>query len=469
MSKTVELPQENKMGIMPENKLLLSMAIPMMLSMLVQALYNIVDSIFVAQIEENALTAVSLAFPMQNLLIAVGVGFGVGVNALLSRFLGERNFEQANRTAMQGVLLAIASYVLVLLIGLFGTELYMRSQINIPEIIDYGVTYLRICCIWSFGMFGQIIFERLLQSTGRTTLAMATQLIGAIINIIMDPILIFGWLGFPEMGIAGAAIATVLGQIVGAGMGLLLNIKFNKEIHLRLRDLLPDRTLLGRIMKISIPSIIMSAISSVMTFIMNIILVGFTETAAAVFGIYFKLQSFVFMPVFGLNNAMVPIIAYNYGAGKPERMRKTMKLSMMYAVLIMLLGLAVFQIIPEKLLLFFDASPHLLEIGVPALRIISLSFIFAGYCIISSSTCQALGYSMYSLWLSLLRQLVVLVPAAYLLSLTGVLRNVWLSFPIAEIVSVIIATIFIRRALKKVETELHMLSIPTMKTVPSDK
>lgn len=449
MSNNNAVISENKMGVVPENKLLLSMAIPMMISMLVQALYNVVDSVFVSRISEDALTAVSLSFPMQNLLIAVGVGFGVGVNALLSRYLGEKRTDAANLVAMQGILLAIGSYILFLLIGLFAIDFYMRSQIDIQQIIDYGTQYLRICCIYSFGVFAQIIFERLLQSTGRTMLCMATQLTGAVINIVLDPILIFGLLGFPKMGIAGAAIATVTGQIIGAAMAAVLNLTKNKEIQLRLVNIKPNINLLKRIMVISVPSIVMASISSVMTFILNIILVAFTETAAAVFGVYFKLQSFVFMPVFGLNNGMVPIVAYNYGARNNSRVLKTMRLGIIYAVCIMLIGLTVFQVFPATLLRLFDASADMIEIGVPALRIISLSFIFAGYCIISSSVCQALGYSIYSLWLSLLRQICVLVPAAYLLSLTGVLRNVWFSFPIAEIVSVVIATVFIRHVLKK--------------------
>ena len=431
------------MGVMPVNKLLLSMAVPMIISMLVQALYNVVDSIFVSRISENALTAVSLAFPMQNLLISFAVGFGVGINALMSRALGEKDPAHASRIAISGMVLEAASYVIFLILGLFFTETFMRAQISgeVPaedaaEIISHGVSYLRIVLIFSFGVFIEITYERILQSTGRTTLSMITQLIGAILNIIFDPILIFGLLGFPEMGIAGAAVATVGGQIVAAIVAFFINKHWNREI-----------TLAG-----ARPSKV-SMLASVTTFFMNLILTTFTATAAAVFGVYFKLQSFVFMPVFGLNNGMVPIIGYNYGANKPERIHKTIKLSMLYATLLMVIGFAVFQLLPEQLLLLFDASEDMLKIGGPALGRISFSFLLAGLNIIASSSCQAFGYGMYSLYISAARQLVILVPAAYLLSLTGTLSNVWLSFPVAEAVSVFVCQFLLRHVLKKTGME----------------
>lgn len=444
-----ETLRENKMGTMPENKLLLSMAVPMMISMLVQALYNIVDSIFVSRICEDALTAVSMAFPWQNIVISIAVGFGVGINALLSRALGQKNAERVNQVAVNGLLLAGLSYLLVLVAGLIGIRAYMRTQTDIETIVNYGITYLNICILCSFGVFVEITFERFLQATGRTVYSMITQLTGAITNIILDPILIFGLLGFPKLGIAGAAWATVIGQCVGAVVAVMLNHFKNPEVHLRLRHIRPNGRLMGEITAISIPSIIMSCISSLTCFVMNMILIAYSSTAVAVFGVYFKLQSFVFMPVFGLNNGMVPIIAYNYGAQKPERIHKTIRLGMVYAVAIMVVGLLVFQLIPKELLLMFDASDAMLEIGAPALRIMSLAFVFAGIGIVSGSSCQAFGYSVYSMLISIARQIVVLIPAAYLLSLTGVLRSIWFAFPIAEIFSLILSLFFLRTTLKK--------------------
>ena len=444
-----ETLRENKMGTMPENKLLLSMAVPMMISMLVQALYNIVDSIFVSRICEDALTAVSMAFPWQNIVIAIAVGFGVGINALLSRALGQKNAERVNQVAVNGLLLAGLSYLLVLVAGLIGIRAYMRTQTDIETIVNYGITYLNICILCSFGVFVEITFERFLQATGRTVYSMITQLTGAITNIILDPILIFGLLGFPKLGIAGAAWATVIGQCVGAVVAVMLNHFKNPEVHLRLRHIRPNGRLMGEITAISIPSIIMSCISSLTCFVMNMILIAYSSTAVAVFGVYFKLQSFVFMPVFGLNNGMVPIIAYNYGAQKPERIHKTIRLGMVYAVAIMVVGLLVFQLIPKELLRMFDASDAMLEIGAPALRIMSLAFVFAGIGIVSGSSCQAFGYSVYSMLISIARQIVVLIPAASLLSLTGVLRSIWFAFPIAEIFSLILSLFFLRTTLKK--------------------
>lgn len=435
---------------MPENKLLISMAVPMMLSMLVQALYNVVDSIFVAKISEDALTAVSLAFPVQNLLIALGTGTGVGINALLSKSLGEKNQKLANKVAHNGILLMLFSAVACALFGIFGSRWFFTTQTDDLVLIEYGTQYLTIVMACSFGIFGQFITERLLQATGRTTLSMYTQLLGAVTNLILDPILIFGWFGLPAMGITGAAVATVIGQIISACFGLWLNIKKNPEIQLNVKELVPDGAVIKKIYSVGIPSIIMGSIGSVMTYGMNRILMGFSSTAAAVFGVYFKLQSFIFMPVFGLNNGMVPIIAYNYGAKNKARMLRTMKLAITYAVAIMFVGFLVMQIFPAQLFSLFEASADMLAIGVPALRFISISFLFAGFCIIAGSTFQALGNGMLSMIVSIARQLVVLLPVAYLLSLTGNLNLFWLSFPIAELMSVALSGLFLYKIYKKV-------------------
>lgn len=448
MEKTTEI-RENKMGVMPIQKLLLGMSVPMMISMLVQALYNIVDSMFVARLNENALTAVSLAFPVQNLMIAVGTGTGVGVNALVSRSLGEKNTNYANKAANNGVYLSIFSAVAFALVSLIFGRFFFAVQTDDPQIIAYGASYVRIIGILSIGMFFQFITERLLQSTGKTIYTMFTQSLGAIINIILDPIMIFGLFGFPRMEVAGAAVATVTGQIIAAALGLWFNRTKNHELHISLRKYKVEGKVVKGIYSVGIPSIIMASIGSVMTFGINKILMAFTSTAAAVFGVYFKLQSFVFMPVFGLNNGMVPIVAYNYGARKPERIMKTMRLSIIYAVAIMVVGFAVFQLVPEALLAIFDASEEMAEIGVPALRIISFSFLGAGFGIVSSSVFQALGHGMLSLIVSVLRQLIVILPAAWILARVGGLHMVWWAFPIAEIFSALVCFIFVKRVYRK--------------------
>ncbi|CDD47034.1 putative uncharacterized protein [Firmicutes bacterium CAG:534] len=442
--------KENKMGVMPVNKLLMNMSLPMMISMLVQALYNVVDSIFVSRIDENALTAVSMAFPIQSLMIALGVGTGVGVNALLSRSLGEKDYDRVNKAAGNGIFLAGINYLVFLLVGILVTTPFYLSQTKDAQILSYGQQYLTIICCCSFGMYGQFIFERLLQSTGRTFYTMITQSIGAIINIILDPIFIFGYFGVPKMGVAGAAIATVIGQIVAGTIALVINIKKNDEIQLKLKGFRPDGKIIAWIYEVGIPSIIMQAIGSVMIYGMNRILIAFSSTAVAVFGVYFKLQSFIFMPVFGLNNGMVPIIAYNYGAGKKDRLIKTLKLSIIYAVGLMLLGVIIFQLFPAPLFALFDASETMIAIGIPALRIISLSFIFAGFCIVCGSLFQALGNGVYSMVVSIARQLLVLLPVAYLLSLSGKVEAVWWAFPIAEIVSLSLTVFFMFRINRKV-------------------
>ncbi len=448
--EAVQNRKENKMGTMPVNRLLISMSLPMMLSMLVQALYNIVDSIFVSRIDENALTAVSMAFPIQSLMIAIGTGTGVGVNALLSRSLGEKDYEKADKTAVNGVFLYILSYLLFLVVGLLVTTPFYLSQTTDTQIINYGKQYLTIICCCSFGMYMQFIFERLLQSTGKTFYTMITQGTGAIINIILDPIFIFGYFGVPRMGVAGAAAATVTGQVIAGILGIIINEKKNTEIKLRVKGFRPDGQIIGQIYKVGVPSIIMQAIGSVMTYAMNQILIAFSSTAVAVFGVYFKLQSFIFMPIFGLNNGMVPIIAYNYGAAKKERLVKTLKYSIMYAMGLMAVGFLAFQIFPFQLFALFEASETMLAIGVPALRTISVSFLLAGFCIICGSLFQALGNGVYSLIVSIARQLLVLLPAAYLLSLTGDVKYVWWAFPIAEVVSLAVTVFFVMQINKKV-------------------
>lgn len=435
--------EENKMGVMPINKLIITMSLPIMASMLVQALYNIVDSIFVSRIDEYALTAVSLAFPIQNLMIAVGAGTAVGVNALLARALGAKDYKRVNKIAENAVFLVVLSYLAFLIIGLFLAEPFYRSQTDIEEIVQYGKDYLSVCCCLSFGVFVQLMFERLLQATGKTIYTMFTQGTGAIVNIIMDPIMIFGLFGFPKMGVAGAAAATVLGQIVAGIMSIIFNQKKNHEVHIQMKGFRPNGALIVQIYEIGVPSIIMQAIGSVMTYGMNRILISFTSTATAVFGVYFKLQSFVFMPVFGLNNGVIPIIAYNYGARNRERVISTMKNNMLYAISLMTVGFIIFQTMPGLLLSLFKASDTMMALGVPALRIISLSFIFAGFGISCGSVFQALGRSVYSMCVSMARQLVVLLPAAFILAQFGNVNLVWLAFPISEIVSTAATVIFI--------------------------
>lgn len=443
------MPQENKMGVMPVNRLLITMSVPMMISMLVQALYNVVDSMFVAQLNENALTAVSLVFPIQNLMISVGVGTGVGINALLSRSLGEREYDRANKAANHGVILAILSYLAFAVLGLTMAEFFMKVQTQDPQIVAYGTSYLRICCGLSFGMFLQITFERLLQSTGKTFYTMITQSLGAVINIVLDPIMIFGLFGFPKMEVAGAAVATVAGQIIASIVALCINLKKNHEIHLNLRGFKWSGNIVSGIYAVGVPSIVMSSIGSVMTFGMNKILIAFFSTATAVFGVYFKLQSFVFMPVFGLNNGMVPIVAFNYGAKEKKRITRTIFLSVCYATGIMLLGMLLFQFMPGQLLSIFNASETMKEIGIPALRIISICFIFAGFNIVSSSVFQSMSHGMLSLWVSLVRQLCVLLPVAFVLAKVGGLHAVWWAFPIAEIFALTMCGGFLRYVYKK--------------------
>lgn len=437
--------QENKMGTMPIGKLVFNMSLPMMVSMMVQALYNIVDSIFVAKLSENALTAVSLAFPLQTLLIAVGTGTGVGMNALLSKSLGEKDFKKANKTATNAAFIYAVSYIVFLILGFTVVKPFYRSQVGSAdaEIMTMGVDYLSTVMIFSFGIFTQVFFERLLTSTGRTIFSMTSQLSGAVTNIILDPILIFGMFGAPKMGVTGAAVATVIGQCVAGLVAGTCNHKFNHEVRFQFKGFKPDFKIIGTIYAVGIPSIIMQSIGSVMTYCMNRILIEFSSTATAVFGVYFKLQSFFFMPVFGLNNGITPIIAYNYGARQRKRMVKTIKVSLVMAFCLTFIGFVLFESIPQALLGLFNASNDMLKIGVPALRTIGVHYLIAWFCIIVGTVFQALGKAVFSMVVSILRQLVVLVPAAYLLAKFGGLHMVWWSFPIAEVMSFIVSLTFL--------------------------
>ena len=440
--------QENKMGYMPENKLLLSMSIPMMLSMLIQALYNIIDGLFVAGIspEQYELTAVNLAFPAQNLMIAVSVGVGVGINALISRYLGFKNYEKVDKIAGQGLLLAIISYLLFAVGGtLISRPYFLIMTTDISDavaretVVEMGTSYLQVCFLASFGLFCQVVHEKYMQATGKTTLSMATQLVGAILNMIFDPILIYGC----GLGILGAAYATVGGQIASGIVGVLLHHYKNREVRLKPENIKPDMKIIKEIFKIGLPSILMNSIGSFMTAAFNKIIMALSEYAVNVFGIYFKLQSFVFMPVFGFNNGMISIVSYNYGARKKKRMLKTIKLGLVYAVSFMIFGFVLFQIFPTPLLSMFNLTEEAITtVGVPALRTISISFIFAGFSIIYSAVFQSFGYSFFSMLISIGRQLVTLLPVAYLLSLTGDINAVWWSYPIAEIVCVILSVVF---------------------------
>ena len=426
---------ENKMGVMPIGKLLINMALPMIISMLVQALYNVVDSIYVSQISENAVTALSLAFPIQNLQIGFAVGIGVGVNALLSKSLGQKDQENANFAAGNGAVIMVIATIAFMIFGIVGVEPFFRIQTDVPATLEASITYTRICSIGCLGVFISILCERLLQSTGRTIYTMITQSMGAIINIILDPILIHGQLGLPAMGIAGAAWATIIGQWSSAILGIIFNLTCNPEVHLHPKYFRLRGKTVAPILTVGIPSVVMNGIGSVMTFGMNQILQGFRETATSVFGVYFKLQSFFFMPLFGLNNATISIIAYNYGARRPERIMKTLKISSISALTLMITGMLIFQFAPELLLSMFNPSQDFMTMGCAALRTISFAFPIAAVCIALSASFQALGNGIYSTIISLARQLIVLLPAAYLLSLSGDVNLVWWSYPIAEIIS----------------------------------
>ena len=447
-----ETVKENKMGVMPVGKLLVNMALPMIISMLVQALYNIVDSVYVSQVSESAVTALSLAFPVQNMQIGFAVGIGVGVNALLSQSLGRKDQQTANQAAGQGFFLMLVATGLFMLFGIFGVGPYYAMQSTVAETVEGGIAYTRICCLLTIGVFIQVLTERLLQATGRATQTMLIQLTGAVINIILDPVFIHGWLGFPKMGIAGAAVATVIGQCTGACLGLYMNLRYNPDVQLGLSYMKPDWKVIAPILSVGVPSIVMNGIGSVMTFGINQILQGFNELATGVFGIYFKLQSFFFMPLFGINGATISIIAYNYGARRPRRIVHTLKLATAVAVGIMLTGFGIFQLFPQMLLDIFNPSEAFLAIGIQALRILCIPFPVAAVCIILGASFQALGNGIYSTIVSLCRQLLVLLPVAYLLSLTGDVGNVWWAFPIAEVVSALVTgVLFVRIYRQKVK------------------
>ena len=447
--------RENKMGTMPEGRLLFGMAIPMMISMLLQALYNVVDSYFVSRVSLDAFNALSLAFPLQALMIGLGAGTGLGVNALISRSLGERRRDMADRVANTGIILFALCAALFAVIGFTCSGPFFRTQTDVPGIVEAGTTYCTICLGFSVGIFYQFCFERFLQATGRTSLSMITQVSGALINIVLDPILIFGLFGLPAMGVKGAAIATVVGQIVAAVLGVFINLRYNPDVRLIPAQMRFRADIAADVYKIAFPSILMQCVGSVLVFGMNQILLTFSTVATAVYGAYFKLQSFVFMPVFGLNNAMVPIIAYNFGARKAERVKTTIRLSVLTAVSIMLAGMLIFELLPAQLLRIFDADADMLRDGIPAFRIIATSYLFAGFCIIAGSVFQAIGNPMHSLIVSICRQLVVLLPAAYLLSLTGRLELVWLSYPIAEIFSLLLSVYFLRKTLKSMNAQFE--------------
>ena len=447
------MQSENKLGVMPISKLIWNMSLPIIASMLVQALYNIVDSVFVSRVSEQALTAVSLAFPAQNLMIGLATGTAVGVNALMGRALGAGLRERADKVANNGVFLAVVGFVISAVLGLTCSDLFFRSQTQVENIIRMGNDYLRIVTAGSLAMFCQIMYERLLQGTGRSILSMYTQGLGAIINIILDPVFIF----VLKMGVAGAAVATVIGQVCGCILAIWFNHKKNTDITLSLRGFRPDLRLIGEIYAIGLPSVIMIAIGSVMTFLMNKILIIYHaahETAATAFGTYFKLNSFIFMPVFGMNNGVVPIVAYNYGAQNRRRMVETIKRGALYASCIMVFGTILFWAIPGPLLKIFDASDTLLSVGIPALRIISLSFCMAGVSIALGSSFQALGKSFYSMITSIVRQLVFLIPIAYVLARYGVSVGnsdlVWWSYPVAEVFSLVLTLAFFRRLYKTI-------------------
>lgn len=444
----------HRMGEMAEGKLLITLAIPMILSMLVQALYNIVDSIYVARVSEDCLSALSLAFPAQNIMIGLATGTGVGVSTLVSRALGRRDETEARQVTGTAIVLCFCCWVLVALFGIFGARAFIRSQTQVESIRAYAESYLQIVTVASLFLYLEVCVERLLQSTGLTKLSMWTQMIGAVTNIILDPFFIYGWLGLPAMGTAGAAVATVIGQAVGAAVGFVLHIRENRELPITAADIRPHGRIIREIYRIGFPSILMMGIGSVTNYMMNIILGAFTSTAVAVYGVYFKIQSFFFMPVFGINNGLIPIIGYNYGAGKKERIYRTIRYGILYATCFMLLGFAAFQLIPEALLGIFNPSEAMLAIGVPALRRISLSFLFAGFCIVAGSACQALDRSINSLFVSILRQILALIPSAWLLSKTGDVSMVWWAFPIAEIISLTASFFFLRSALKGMERTL---------------
>ena len=448
MTLTKRKKPENKMGTMPINKLIINMSLPLITSMFVQAFYNIVDSLFVARINEDALTAVSMSFPAQNLMISAGVGVGVGITALIARYLGAHDEKGITRVVHNGIFLGILNSILFALFGIFLAKFYFEFQKASGIIETYGIQYLSICSIFAFSIIMEITFERMLIASGKTIYTMITQSTGAIINIIFDPILIFGLFGFPKMGIVGAAVATIFGQTVAMFMALYFNVAKNHEVRISIKKFAVDFKTIVNIYEIGFPSIVMQSAASFMIFQLNNLLASFSTTATAVLGVYFKLQSFVILPVFGLNNSVISIVSYNYGAGKIKRLLKTVKVANIYAFSIMLAGFVLCQILPSQILKIFDASDNMLAIGVPALRIISFSFLIAPFSIVSSGTFQALGKGTFSLIISLIRQLIVILPLSYLLSRIMGMKGVWVAFPIAEIVAGILTIIYLRKLYK---------------------
>ncbi|MDR0841702.1 MAG: MATE family efflux transporter [Christensenellaceae bacterium] len=443
------LQQENKMGVQPISSLVWRMSLPMMISMLMQALYNIVDSIFVARISEDALTAVSLVFPYQMLIISVAVGTGVGINSLVARRLGEKRQLEADNAAEHGVFLALCSGLVFFAIFALFTPRLIAVFHPEAQIYEYAVTYLYWVGVPSIIVVLQCVFEKILQATGDTMHSMMSQLTGAIFNIIFDPILIFGWLGFPRLGVAGAAIATVGGQLLGMMIGMFCLLRRNQHLHIRIKGFRPKRKVIGEIYRVGMGSIVMQAIGSVTTFAMNHILIGFTSTAVSVLGAYFKLQSFIFMPVFGLNSGTMPIMAYNYGARNKKRVTDALKYAVVYALIIMCIGSVAFQVFAKQMLLLFSASDYMLQIGVPALRIISWAFPLAALSIIFGTLFQAIGNGEYSLLMSAARQLVIILPVAYLLGRFLGLEAIWYSYPIAECLSLVLSAALLLYTLKK--------------------
>jgi putative MATE family efflux protein len=441
--------KENKMGVMPVKKLILNMALPMILSMLIGALYNVVDSLFVSRFSEDALSAVSLAFPIQNIIIAIGTGIGVGVNSLLSRYLGEKKFKKANQTAMHGIILGVVFYIIILLFGIFAVRTFYTVQTDAENIVSMGCDYLTIVCIFSFGQMFQMIFEKLLQATGRTNYTMIMQITGAIVNIVLDPILIFGYLGFPAMGAKGAAIATVLAQIVSMILGILFNIFKNKDIKLSVKEFCFNFKYIKTICAVGIPTMIMQSMSSVMCFGVNKLLLGYSTTATAVFGAYFKLQTFVYMAVFGLNNALIPIVAYNYGAKKGDRIRTAIRFCGIFSAIIGAVGTLIMELFPAQLIGAFSPSEEMYSLGVTALRILGLTFIFGGVTVMISYALQGFSRGVSSLVVSAGRQVILLLPLAVILGNIMGINGIWWSFLVAEVIDMILSIIFLSVIEKK--------------------
>ena len=441
--------EENKMGVMPVKKLLINMSVPMIISMLIGALYNVVDSLFVSRFSEDALSAVSLAFPIQNIIIAIGTGIGVGVNTLLSRYLGEKKYEKANQTALHGLVLGMTFYLLIMIFGIFGVHTFYTIQTDAGNIVSMGFDYLTIVCVFSFGQMFEMILEKLLQSTGRTIYTMVMQVTGAVVNIVLDPILIFGWFGFPEMGAKGAAIATVFAQIVSMLLGIVFNLLKNKEIDFSPRKFHLDLTYIKQICAVGIPTMIMQSMSSVMCFGINKLLLAYSTTATAVFGAYFKLQTFVYMAVFGLNNALIPIVAYNYGAGKGDRIRTAIRLSGIYSAVIGAVGTFLMELFPVRLIGMFSPSEEMYMLGITALRILGLTFIFGGVTVMVSYALQGFSRGVSSLVVSAGRQVIILLPLAAVLGKLMGITGIWWSFCVAEVMDMILSTLFLGYIEKK--------------------